>query len=93
MIDLSLSVTLDSGEQWTVKPSVGTYIKFERHFKKPVTSLGAEVALEHLAWLAWEQARHEGRPVALFDKFIDQVENLEMVSDDNPLPETASPTM
>jgi hypothetical protein len=43
--------------------------------------------------LAWEQARHEGRPVALFDKFIDQVENLEMVSDDNPLPETASPTM
>jgi hypothetical protein len=93
MIDLTISLTLDTGDQWTVKPSIGTYVKFERHFKKPITSLGSEIALEHLVWLGWEQSRHEGRAVAVFDKFIDQVENLEMVSDDNPLPETALPTM
>ena len=93
MIDLTISLTLDSGDQWTVKPSIGTYVKFERHFKKPITSLGSEIALEHLVWLGWEQSRHEGRAVAVFDKFIDQVADLEMVNDDSPLVESPSPTM
>ena len=85
MIDLNIRVDLD-GDSWTVKPSIGTFVKFERHFKLPISALSnGALALEHLVWLAWEQARHEGKSVPPFDQFIEQVENLEMDNETSPL--------
>jgi len=90
MIDLRLTVRLEDGEEWTVKPSVGTFVKFERHFKLSVQALSnGSLALEHLVWLAWEQRRHQGDAVPAFDKFIDTVAHLEMDNDDSPLADRA----
>ena len=77
MIDLTITVTTDN-DTWSVKPTVGTYVKFERHFKVPVTQLGTNISMEHLVWLAWEQSRHENRPVKPFNEFIETVVNLEL---------------
>ena len=90
MIDLNITVELEDGTSWTVKPSIGTFLKFERQFKLPISALSnGSLALEHLVWLAWEKARHEGKTVPLFDKFIEQVGNLEMENSDSPLADTA----
>jgi len=92
MIDLHISVELEDGTSWTVKPSIGTFVKFERQFKLSVQALSnGSLALEHLVWLAWEQARHEGKAVPAFDQFIEQVGNLEMANDETPLVDTPSP--
>jgi len=86
MIDLRLSVELEDGTAWTVKPSIGTFVKFERHFKLSVQALSnGSLAMEHLVWLAWEQARHEGMTVPAFDQFLDQIADLETDNSDSPL--------
>ena len=93
MIDLRINVQLEDGTEWTVKPSIGTFVKFERQFKLSIQALSnGSLALEHLVWLAWEQARHEGKAVPAFDQFIEQVGNLEMANDEIPLADTALPT-
>ena len=93
MIDLRINVQLGNGTEWTVKPSIGTFVKFERQFKLSIQALSnGSLALEHLVWLAWEQARHEGKAVPAFDQFIEQVGNLEMANDESPLVDTALPT-
>lgn len=90
MIDLNLTVSLEDGEQWTVRPSIGTFIKFERHFKMTVQALSnGSLAIEHLAWLAWEQARRDGKTVPAFDAFIDTVADLEMANNTDPLADLA----
>ncbi len=45
--------------------------------------------LEHLAWLAWEASRKEGRAVPLFDKFVDNLVDLDLENGDAPLVDTA----
>jgi hypothetical protein len=86
MIDLNIRVQLEDGTEWTVKPSIGTFVKFERQFKLSIQALSnGALALEHMVWLAWEQARHEGKTVPSFDQFIDSVGNLEMDNTDSPL--------
>tara|TARA_R100000781_G_scaffold63204_2_gene40096 strand:+ start:821 stop:1090 length:270 start_codon:yes stop_codon:yes gene_type:complete len=77
MIDLTITVTTEN-DTWSVKPTVGTYVKFERHFNQPVTQLAGSISMEHLCWLAWEQSRHENRPVKPFNEFIETVVNLEL---------------
>mgnify|MGYP003961343689 FL=1 len=89
MIDLTLTVELEDGEKWQVRPKLGTFIKFERQFKTPVSTAFNEPALEHLAWLAWEGSRKDGRTVPPFDKFVDNLVDLDLESDDTPLVATA----
>ena len=89
MIDLTLTVELEDGEKWQVRPKLGTFIKFERQFKTPVSTAFNEPALEHLAWLAWEGSRKDGRTVPPFDKFVDSLVDLDLESDDTPLVDTA----
>ena len=89
MSDLTLTVELEDGEKWQVRPKLGTFIKFERQFKTPVSTAFNEPALEHLAWLAWEGSRKDGRTVPPFDKFVDNLVDLDLESDDTPLVDTA----
>jgi hypothetical protein len=89
MIDLTLTVELEDGEKWQVRPKLGTFIKFERQYKTPVSTAFNEPSLEHLAWLAWEASRKEGRAVPLFDKFVDNLVDLDLENDDAPLVDTA----
>ena len=44
--------------------------------------------MEHLCWLAWEQSRHENRPVKPFNEFIETVVNLELGEPNGPLEKT-----
>lgn len=89
MIDLTLTVELEDGETWQVRPKLGTFIKFERQFNTPVSTAFNEPSLEHLAWLAWEGSRKMGRTVPPFDKFVDQLADLDLESDETPLVDTA----
>jgi hypothetical protein len=55
----------------------------------PVSTAFNEPSLEHLAWLAWEGSRKEGRAVPPFDKFVDNLVDLDLENDDAPLVDTA----
>jgi hypothetical protein len=91
MIDLTIHVELDNGDKWSTKIKLSTIIKFERKYKisaaKAISPDG--VYLEYMAWLAWEQTRRDGRTVPVFDKFVDEIDDLEVVNDAVPLDETA----
>ena len=84
---IALAITVDTADDsWTVRPTVGTFVRFERQFDVAIGELASGIALQHVAWLAWEASRHQGRNVpATFDAFIDQVTNLAVEADDSPL--------
>jgi len=89
VIDVSLAVTTADGQNWTITPTVGTYVRFERHFDCSVSQMADGMRMEHLAFLAWEASRHQGHKVPDFDAFVDQITELQVVNNDRPLAEPA----
>jgi len=60
-------------------------IAFERHFNVGAVVLERAPRLEYVAYMAWTAARDAGLPVAdKFDRFIDDVIELEVVDEDGP---------
>ena len=87
--NLSLHVTLEGEQPYTVDVTAGTIIAAERWFKKPAPELFGSVSIEAMAWLAWEQTRRNGTTVAEFDRWIDKLVDIETDTDTGPLAETA----
>jgi len=98
MIDLAITVKLEGEtDHWTVRPNAGTLLAFERHYGSAVSSAGEALAtgrLEYVAFLAWEARRKGGNTVAPFDKFLTQIEELDVdtAAGETPLAESQSPT-
>jgi len=98
MLDIAITIKLESdSEPWTVYPTTGTLLAFERHYGSAVTSAGEALAtgrLEYVAFLAWESRRKAGHTVPPFDKFQLQIEDLDIDTSagDRPLAEGQSPT-
>lgn len=83
MIELDISLTLIDGEKITVRPTFGTFVKFEREHGKGMKTFAEEGKLTDLAWLTWEACRHQKKNVPeSFEQFIDQVEGIEVVNND-----------
>lgn len=91
MIDLTLTVTLQDGETFTVRPKLSTFVKFERQYKTSVTTAFASdnVSLEHLTWVAWEQARRDGVAVPPFETFVEKLDDIDPAVEQVPLAATA----
>jgi hypothetical protein len=63
-------------------------VALERKFKIRASDLASGVAMEHLAFLAFEGAKQNGITVpAVFDDYIKKLVSVEVVSED-----TANPT-
>lgn len=90
MVDLTVKLKLSGGGELTVKPTLGTIIKWEEHSGKSLGELSGDGArLGDIAWIAWEACRHQGLSVpSTYAEFVDGIEHLEPVVDDDPLPET-----
>jgi len=93
VIDVTLTVGLEGEEAFKVRPSLGSWLKWEREFNRSVASLASEQKASDVAWVAWEAGRHAGQAVpATFDEFLDRLETLEIESNSDPLTESPSPT-
>jgi hypothetical protein len=84
MIGIKLKVTVDD-EEIVAPITPKCAIEFERHFKMGLPkAFTQEQKMEHLFWLGWACVKATGRVIKPFDSWLDQVQNVEMVIDNEP---------
>lgn len=90
---LTLEVTPKDGDPYVVETNLYTIVAWERKFKRPASDLGGQMAVEWLAFFAFEAARQSGITVpAVFDDFIKKIVKVEVVDrDTNPTDPGATP--
>jgi hypothetical protein len=85
---ITLNVEQQDGQTYQVTTNLFSIVALERKFKIRASDLASGVAMEHLAFLAFEGAKQNGIVTpAVFDDFIKKLVSVEVVSED-----TANPT-
>jgi hypothetical protein len=85
---ITLKVEQQDGETYQVTTNLFSIVALERKYKIRASDLASGVAVEHLAYLAYEGAKQNGISVPLvFDDYIKNLASVEVVSED-----TANPT-
>ncbi len=85
---ITLNVEQQDGQTYQVTTNLYSIVALERKFKIRASDLASGVAMEHLAFLAFEGAKHNSIVVpAVFDDYIKKLVSVEVVSED-----TANPT-
>ena len=88
MLDLTLIATVD-GEEIRCEPTAGALIVLERKYGKPAAVLFQAPAMEHLAFLAWEQIRRNASRLCTkapppFEQWLDLLDTVETETPDGP---------
>ena len=80
---ITLQVEEKDGVKYEVTTNLFSIVALERKFKIRASDLASGVAMEHLAFLAFEGAKQEGYivPVA-FDDYIKGLVSVEVVEDE-----------
>ena len=85
---ITLQVEEKDGLTYQVSTNLFSIVALERKFKIRASDLASGVAMEHLAFLAFEGAKQNGIVTpAVFDDYIKKLVSVEVVSED-----TANPT-
>jgi len=85
---LTLKVTPNEGDAHQVTTNLHTIIQMERKFKIRASDLATGIAMEHLAFLAFEASKQAGVTVpAVFDDYLKRIDAVEVVAS-----EAANPT-
>ena len=85
---ITLQVEQQDGLKYQVTTNLFSIVALERKFKIRASDLASGVAMEHLAFLAFEGAKQNNVVVPLtFDDYIRSLASVEVVSED-----TANPT-
>ena len=85
---ITLNVEEKDGLNYQVTTNLFSIVALERKFKIRASDLASGVAMEHLAFLAFEGAKQEGFTVpAVFDDYIKRLVTVDVVED-----EPANPT-
>ena len=90
---LTLEVTPAEGDKYQVTTNLYTIIQMERKFKIRASDLASGIAMEQLAFLAFEACEQSGVTVpAVFDDYLKRLEAVEVVSNEatNPTEEAHS---
>ena len=77
------------GEIQEVTTTLGTIVAWERKFKRKASDMGNGMGIEDIAFLAFEASRtHKIVVPASFDEFLNQLDNIEVVTEEteNPTP-------
>jgi len=89
-MQLTLALTFNDGSTQTVSTNLFTIVALERKFKIRASDLEHGVAMEHLAFLAYESCKQNDIVVpVVFDDFIKQLTSVDVVEVDGANP-TAS---
>lgn len=85
---ITLKVTQVDGDAYEVTTNLFTVVAMERKFKIKASELAHGIAIEHLAFLAFESCKQHNIPVPInFDDYIKKLDGIEVVSE-----EPANPT-
>jgi len=82
-MQLTLALTFNDGSTQTVSTNLFTIVALERRFKIRASDLEHGVAMEHLAFLAYESCKQNDIVVpVVFDDFIKQLTSVDVVEVD-----------
>jgi hypothetical protein len=90
---ITLAVEQTDGQTYEVTTNLFSIVALERKFKIRASDLASGVAMEHLAFLAFEGAKQNSITVpAVFDDYIKKLVSVEVVSEDaaNPTDEAVT---
>ena len=92
-MQLTLKVTPNEGAQYEVKTNLFTIVALERKFKIRASELAQGIAMEHLAYLAYESCKQHDIVVPIvFDDYVKELSAIEVVADDgNPTEAEVTP--
>lgn len=92
-MQLTLKVQPIEGDAYEVVTNLFTIVSLERRFKIRASDLANGIAMEHLAYLAFEAAKQSGVTVpAVFDDFVKRLQAVEVVGTDDANPTEAAVT-
>lgn len=92
-MQLTLKVTPIEGDAYEVVTNLFTIVALERRFKVRASDLANGIAMEHLAFLAFEAAKGSGVTVpAVFDDYIKRLQAVEVVGTGSENPTEAAVT-
>jgi hypothetical protein len=91
---ITLKVTQTDGATYQVTTNLFTIVAMERKFKIKASELASGIAIEHLAFLAFESCKQAGEIIVpvVFDDYIKLIEAIEVVNGETPNPTEAVPT-
>ena len=90
---ITLQVEQQDGLTYRVTTNLFSIVALERKFKIRASDLASGVAMEHLAFLAFEGAKQEGYTVpAVFDDYIKRLVSVDVVEEEatNPTGEAVT---
>ena len=92
-MQLTLKVTPSEGMPYEVKTNLFTIVALERKFKIRASELAQGIAMEHLAYLAYESCKQHDIVVPIvFDDYVKQLSTIEVVADEgNPTEAEVTP--
>lgn len=80
---ITLHVKQNDGQEYEVTTNLFTVVAMERKFKIKASDLAQGIALEHLAFLAYESCKQQSIAVPLsFDDYVKKLESLDVVSEE-----------
>ena len=84
---ITLNVEEKDGLTYQVTTNLFSIVALERKYKIRASDLASGVAMEHLAFLAYEGAKQEGFTVpAICDDYIKRLVSVDVVEDDGANP-------
>lgn len=90
---ITLDITQTDGQKYRVKTNLFTVVAMERKFKIKASDLAQGIALEQLAFLAFESCKQQDIVVPIvFDDYLKLIDIIDVVSEEpaNPSKEAAT---
>lgn len=81
MQPINLQISFVDGTSLEVSTTAADYIKFETHFDKSIATLGDDVRLTYMFFLAWSAAKRTGKTELDFEAWS---ETVSMVGETDP---------
>jgi len=79
-MQITLKVTPVEGDPYEVTTNLFTIVAWERKFKRPASDMANSIAMEWLAYLAFEACKQLGVPVPMvFDDYLKKLVQVEAV--------------
>lgn len=90
---IKMQIVETGGETYQVETNLFTVVALERKFKVKASELVNGIAMEHLAFLAYESCKQQSIPVPLaFDEYIKKLDSIEIVDEEPANPTEKAPT-
>jgi hypothetical protein len=90
---ITMRVQQNDGQEYEVTTNLFTVVAMERKFKIKASDLAQGIALEHLAFLAYESCKQSSITVPLsFDDYLKKLDGIDVVGQETENPSVEAAT-